>query len=132
MGKLRLDAMDMDVDLSSLRGAGGRKTAGVVPASPPSGKSVFRPASPLIDTTFTPAAALAPVPERVVKDSFTFPPEEHALLEDLVTRSLRSGRRLGKSAILRAGLKLLAQLDDDAFTQALSGIEEVRRGPRRR
>lgn len=118
MNKLGLDKFEgHDVDLSSLKTRGRtNKDCGQRPAEP----------APLIDTRFTRAPA-----DRVVKDSFTFPPAEHAQLEELVNKALRSGRRLGKSAILRAGLKLLADLDDTRFAAALAGIEEVRRGPRK-
>ena len=125
MGKLGLDDVEgLDVDLSSLKGLGRGQGA---PA--PITKAAARAAAPLIDARFT-APAAAPA-ERVVKDSFTFPPAEHALLEELAAKALRSGRRLGKSAILRAGLKLLAEHDDAGFAAALADVEEVRRGPRK-
>jgi hypothetical protein len=127
MGKLGLDTFDgPNVDVTSLKGLGRSQDAPPAPIA----KAAARAAAPLIDTHFTaPAAESA---ERVVKDSFTFPPAEHALLEGLAAKALRSGRRLGKSAILRAGLKLLAGLDDADFAAAIAGIEEIRRGPRRR
>ena len=127
MGKLGLEDVEgLDVDLTALKGLG--RTQGATPA--PIAKAAARAAAPLIDTRFTPPPP--PIAERVVKDSFTFPPAEHDLLEELATRALRSGRRLGKSAILRAGLKLLASLDEAGFAVALAGIEEIRRGPRKR
>ena len=127
MGKLGLDDVEaFDVDLTAIKGLG--RAHGAAPA--PITKAAARAAAPLIDTRFTPPPA-APA-ERVVKDSFTFPPTEHALLEDLAAKALRSGRRLGKSAILRAGLKLLAGLDEAGFAAALADIEEIRRGPRKR
>jgi len=73
-----------------------------------------------------------PPEERVQKDSFTFRPEELVVLEQQVVRAMRMGQRRGKSAIVRAGLALLAGLDEEAFAQAIANVEEAKRGPRKR
>lgn len=73
-----------------------------------------------------------PPEERVQKDSFTFRPEELVVLEQQVVRAMRLGQRRGKSAIVRAGLALLAGLDEEAFAQAIANVEEAKRGPRKR
>jgi len=121
-GKLGLDDVAADVDLSALKSLKRETTA-------PVDKAAAR--TPLIDTHFK-KAAQPDAPERVVKDTFTFPPADLVQLDELVTKALRSGKRLGKSAIVRAGIQLLASLDDQAFAAAISDIEEAKRGPRRR
>lgn len=122
-GKLGLDDVAADVEIGALKGL--KRESATAPVD----KAAAR--TPLIDTRFKPAVP-PDAPARVVKDTFTFPPSDLHQLDELVTKALRSGKRLGKSAIVRAGIQLLASLDDQAFAAAIKGIEEVKRGPRRR
>jgi hypothetical protein len=67
-----------------------------------------------------PVPALAetmPLPEKpkkikMVRDSFTMPKAEYAVLDELKQRAFLLGRPLKKSELLRAGVKLLAALPD--------------------
>jgi hypothetical protein len=63
-----------------------------------------------------------------VRDSFTFPEEDYALLGLLKKRALGSGCEIKKSELLRAGLQLLNRLDDTALLQALNQVERVKTG----
>lgn len=65
---------------------------------------------------------------KLVRDSFSFPSHEHALLAELKKRALKLGREFKKSEILRAGIAHLTSLADDALVAALSKVERVKTG----
>lgn len=65
---------------------------------------------------------------KLVRDSFTFPAHEHALLADMKKRALKLGKEFKKSEILRAGIAHLASLADDALVVLLSKVERVKTG----
>ena len=72
-------------------------------------------------------AAKAPKTEKpkkpkLVRDSFTMPKIEYAVLETLKTRATKAGRTVKKSELLRAGIKALAALPDLAFATALDAV----------
>ena len=98
-----------------------------------------RPTTP--DTRFTraeayfsspapPASAPSPSPERakVVRDGFTMPASDYALIAQLQTTALQAGLSVTKSEVLRAGLQVLSQLSAPELTQALRGLEKVKTG----
>lgn len=60
------------------------------------------------------AAAKAKKP-KLVRDSFTIPKAEYAVLEELKARAARLGRPAKKSEVLRAGVQALAAMADTAF-----------------
>ena len=72
----------------------------------------------------------APTPKNVklIRDSFTFPAHEHALLADMKKRALKLGKEFKKSEILRAGIAHLSNLADGALVSLLSKVERVKRG----
>jgi hypothetical protein len=79
----------------------------------------------------TPPASGPPLsPERakVVRDGFTMPASDYALIAQLQTTALQAGLSVTKSEVLRAGLQVLSQLPDAALTQALRGLEKVKTG----
>ena len=83
--------------------------------------------------TSTAAAVPAPrSPGGVIRASFSFPPNDHQLLDTLQERCLASGFFATKSELVRAGLHVLMELPDDGFARALSRVETLRRGPRPR
>ena len=51
----------------------------------------------------------------VVRTQFSFPVEDHRLIETLQTRGLRQGLRLTKNQIVRAGLRVLDAMTPGAF-----------------
>lgn len=63
-----------------------------------------------------------------VRDSFTFPLEDHELIEKIINRCLKQAMRVNKSETLRASLRLLHSLDDEELVQAFSGIERIKTG----
>ncbi|WP_427912489.1 hypothetical protein ACPWT1_17885 [Ramlibacter sp. MMS24-I3-19] len=56
---------------------------------------------------------------KLVRDSFSFPKAEYAVLDVLKDRAVKAGKAVKKSELLRAGLKALAALPDLAFHAAL-------------
>lgn len=57
-----------------------------------------------------------------VRDSFSMPRDEYEVLGALKQRSAKLGRPGKKSELLRAGLKLLAALNDKALLAALQAL----------
>lgn len=73
--------------------------------------------------------APAPTPrERVVRDSFSFPPHDHRRIDALLSDVLRHGIRSNKSEIVRAGLIAFEQLPADKRNQIVQGLEKPRPG----
>jgi len=67
-------------------------------------------------------------PKRQVRDSFTFPVEDHELIQKIVTRFLQQGVSVNKSETLRASLQLLYSLSDQELVDAFSGIKKIKTG----
>lgn len=83
-----------------------------------------------------PAEAPAPVAAKEVKakkpklvrDSFTIPKDEYAVIEALKQRASALAQPVKKSELLRAGLKLLATLSDSALRTALQAVPSIKTG----
>ena len=78
-------------------------------------------------------ADLSPKPEKpkkpkLVRDSFTIPKSEYAVLESLKQRAAKSGALAKKSEILRAGIKALSAMDDAAFRAAMGAVPAIKTG----
>lgn len=67
-------------------------------------------------------------PPRQVRDGFTMPESDFALIAVLKTRALSSRRAAKKSELLRAGLHALAALDAKALVASLDRLEPVKIG----
>lgn len=65
---------------------------------------------------------------KLVRDSFTIPKAEYAVLEQLKHRATRLIRPTKKSELLRAGLAALNVLPDDAFLAALERVPSLKTG----
>ena len=63
-----------------------------------------------------------------VRDSFTMPEADFALIATLKARTLAAKRETKKSELLRAGLHVLAALDSVALVAALAALEPVKIG----
>jgi uncharacterized protein YjhX (UPF0386 family) len=90
------------------RAAASAATAAVVPAS--------KPAKP------------TKVRLHMVRDGFTMPQADFALIAMLKSRALAARRETKKSELLRAGLHVLAALDDKALMAALGRLTPVKVG----
>lgn len=106
-----------------------RKTAQRPAAKAPAKAPAPKPAKP------APVAAKPPEPKadkpkkpKLVRDSFTIPKAEYAVLEALKARALKAGAPAKKSEVLRAGIKALAGLSDAAFLSAMGAVPAIKTG----
>lgn len=65
---------------------------------------------------------------KLIRDSFTFPETDYALIGALKQRAIKAGKEIKKSEILRAGLIALNQLPDEKLLEVLNGIETLKPG----
>lgn len=65
---------------------------------------------------------------KVLRDSFTMPKSEFAVLQALKERAQQAGRPARKSEVLRAGVRALAGMDDAAFLAAITAVPAVKTG----
>jgi hypothetical protein len=65
---------------------------------------------------------------KLVRDSFTIPKAEYAVLDTLKVRAARAGHPAKKSELLRAGIQLLAALPDAGFLAAVQAVESLKTG----
>ncbi|MBC7470999.1 MAG: hypothetical protein H7322_16900 [Ramlibacter sp.] len=96
-------------------------------------KSVAVKAAPKPATLPAFKAVAAPKTDRpkkpkLVRDSFTIPKIEFAVLQDLKQRAAKSGTAAKKSEILRAGIKALAAMNDAAFAAAMGAVPPIKTG----
>lgn len=107
------------------------------PAAKPAPKAVAAAAP-----TAAPAPAAKPAPvakapavpkakvhkPKLVRDSFTMPEEEYAVLGMVKKACLKGGVEVKKSELLRAGVALLKQLDLAALKAVLAGLPQLKTG----
>ena len=65
---------------------------------------------------------------KLVRDIFTIPKDEYAVIETLKERTARLSTPAKKSELLRAGLKVLSQLDDATLQKAMQSIPAIKTG----
>jgi len=103
----------------------------------PAAKAAAKPktVAPAVSKPATkPAAAVVPAKEtkakkpKLVRDSFTIPKDEYAVVETLKQRAAALAQPAKKSELLRAGLKLLAGLSDTALRSALQAVPSIKTG----
>ncbi|QNP49213.1 hypothetical protein [Diaphorobacter aerolatus] len=65
---------------------------------------------------------------KLVRDSFTIPKDEYAVIDTIKLRSAKLDHQVKKSELLRAGLKLLASLSDQQLMTALRAVPAIKTG----
>lgn len=65
---------------------------------------------------------------KVVRDSFTMPQSEYMKIAEIKTIFLKAKMHVKKSEILRAGLKVLAELNPAQLKLALNSLEKIKTG----
>jgi hypothetical protein len=65
---------------------------------------------------------------KVVRDSFTIPKPEYAVLDELKLRATKLATPTKKSELIRAGIKALAGLSDKAFLAAIGQVPNLKTG----
>ncbi len=93
------------------------------------------PAAALSVQAKAPAAVAAPTEKkapklrvRLVRDSFTMPEPDFALIATLKGRAMSAQREAKKSELLRAGLQALMALDSAALVSALDRLQPLKLG----
>ena len=96
--------------------------SGTKPAAPksPAPKAKSREAEATSDTK--------PKKPKLVRDSFTIPKDEYAVLETLKQRSAALGHPAKKSELLRAGIKVLAAMSEAALRGAVQAVPSIKTG----
>ena len=61
-----------------------------------------------------------------VRDGFTMPPADFALIAALKARTLAAGRETKKSELLRAGIQALEAMSDRAFLKAIGAVPTLK------
>lgn len=64
----------------------------------------------------------------IIRDTFSLPPNDYALLEQLRTRAIGLGQVINKSEFVRAGLHALIDMPEQEFFQAIVKIEKIKLG----
>lgn len=64
----------------------------------------------------------------VIRDSFSFPPDDYALLRVLRDRGLKAGVSVNKSELVRAGLQILDSLTPSEFMAVIERLQRVKTG----
>ena len=66
--------------------------------------------------------------DKLIRDSFTIPKAEYAVIDALKQRSITLVRPAKRSELLRAGIKVLAGLSDAALLAALGQVPTIKTG----
>lgn len=104
--------------------------AAKVPALASAGKATAKPTKTAAAAKQS-AAPAKRVPEpkpKLVRDSFTMPKAEYAVVEQLKRRASLLERPAKKSELLRAGIKALSALSDAALLAALQAVPTIKTG----
>jgi hypothetical protein len=66
--------------------------------------------------------------QKVIRDAFTMPAEDHELFAEIQRKCLSIGMVATKSEIVRAGLKYLANLDNDTLQEIIKAVPKIKTG----
>jgi len=109
---------------ASSRPAPAKKAKAAAGAKGKTSKATAGPAAP----TPAPARPAKGHKAKLVRDSFTIPKDEYAVLAALKSRALGLGQHARKSELLRAGIRALAGMDDGAFLKAVAAVPTLKTG----
>ena len=105
-----------------------KKPASVKPVAKAAVKSRPLPPPPPVQAVKKEAKEPKERKPKLVRDSFTIPKTEYAVLEALKQRAAQAGAPAKKSEVLRAGIKALAGLTDAAFADAMKAVPSLKTG----
>jgi hypothetical protein len=88
----------------------------------------FDKADSILLKSAEPALEKIPQKSSVVRDTFSMPPADCALIETLRTTAARDGRIVSKSEIIRAGLHALCRLNGPDLVEVIKRLEKVKPG----
>lgn len=120
------------------------KNKPVTPRAPARKPAARKPAAKPAPAKAAPAKAVSIKPEKkkkakkaegkisdkkkVVRDSFTMPQDDYALLTTLKQACLKTGLHVKKSELLRAGLHALGKLSAAQLKLAVGKLEQIKTG----
>lgn len=114
------------------------KPAAAKPAAKPAAKAAAKPAAKVAAPKAKPAAAKAAVkPDsaaakarkpKLVRDSFTMPEGEYAVLGQVKKACLKAGFEIKKSELLRIGVALISQIDMATLQTVLAALPQLKTG----
>src|SRR3990167_3376992 len=105
------------------------KKAVATPAKPKAVKAVAPNTATLKPKAKTSKAAPArPQKIKMVRDSFAFPETEHKRLVEMKKRLIALGTEVKKGELVRAGLEMLASLDNLQLAKAVADVEKLKTG----
>lgn len=97
--------------------------------SPVAAKQAPTPARKSVPAKKVAATSLVKkVKQKLVRDSFTMPSADFALIDQLKARAIGFKRPAKKSELLRAGLQALAALSDAKLRSVLDGLTPLKAG----
>lgn len=96
--------------------------------SSPSTEAVSELKNELVPDTVTEPVAVEEPIAKVVREAFTLPENEQQQIEVIRERALQQAIYATKSEVMRAGLLLVAELDDQQLMQLLERVEKIRTG----
>ena len=91
-------------------------------------KGLLPKTTPKAEKAPSPAKALKEKKIKMIRDSFTIPKPEFAVLETLKLRSAKLATPVKKTELIRAGIKTLAALSDAAFIAAVRSVPNLKTG----
>lgn len=96
----------------------------------PQTKRVAKPAAKVRKKAATPVTAPKEKPKKtkLVRDSFTMPEAEYAVLGEVKKACLKAGVEVKKSELLRIGVALIRQLDVARLKEILAGLPTLKAG----
>lgn len=97
------------------------------PAKPKAVKAVA-PNKATLKAKATKVAPARPQKIKMVRDSFTFPETEHKRLVEMKKRLIALGMEVKKGELVRAGLEMLASLDNLQLAKAVADVEKLKTG----
>lgn len=101
------------------------------PVRTPAAKATAKPLKAAPAAKQAAAPSVKPSPEakpKLVRDSFTMPKAEYAVIEQLKRRASALERPAKKSELLRAGIKALSSLSDEALLATLRAVPIIKTG----
>ncbi|MGB9989227.1 hypothetical protein [Pseudoduganella rhizocola] len=100
------------------------------PKAPAAAKPVkaAKPAKPVKPTKAAEVLKEKPRKEKLVRDSFTMPEAEYAVLGQVKKACLKAGFEIKKSELLRIGVALISQIDMATLQNVLASLPQLKTG----
>jgi hypothetical protein len=84
-----------------------------------------KPAAPKVAK---PEKNAKPIVQKMIRDSFTLPENDYAILGLLKSKCLESGVEIKKSELVRAGLLALSKMPVEILVRAVNEVERLKTG----